>query len=142
MHLNDGERMTRRPAMRLAFGGLLALALGLARADEPRFKDVVLSDDEDPDETETHFEAASLARLYLTAEVVGALAGSRIRCDWIQLAPAERTLASQAIVLEPNADHVKFAYAPAAGGRWAKGPHRADLYFEGRRLRSVNFIIQ
>jgi len=127
--------------MRLALGGLLVLGLGLAQADGPRFQDVVLSDDEDPDESETHFEAASVGRLFLFAEVVGGLAGSRVRCDWIQLAPAERILQSQSITLEPGAEHVKFACEPPAGTRWAKGPHRADLHFEGRRLHSVRFTM-
>ncbi len=128
----------RRRAL-LSFAACAAVSTAAAvHAAEPHFAELVLSDDDDPDGTDEVFAAAVTPQLYLFAELVGVPAGAKVRCTWLQLAPAQKKLGEQEITVAPNQQQVRFMQARPAGG-WAAGAHRVELSLNGRQLSSVPF---
>jgi hypothetical protein len=130
--------LLRRP--RLA---LLALFFAAAVQAAPHFADIVISDSEDGDATETF--APATPKIFLRAGLVDVARGSKITSDWIAedtagVAPANYKIDSITFDTGMLTNVVTGSLSKPNAG-WPVGKYRVDLSIDGKVAGTAHFKV-
>lgn len=137
--------ISRRSALHLVAGALACATLLPSAHAEPRFGEVIISNEKDAAESEESFEADT-AKIYLTAQLVEVPAGnSRVTATWIavstKVAPPNYVIVSSDVAVNGRQNVVNFAVSKPNGG-WPVGSYRVDLAMNGKTLSAVKFKVE
>jgi len=122
---------------------LVALAPGAALA-QPRFGEIILSDEKDATDSEDTFETRT-EKIYLTAQLVDVPRGTKVSSTWVavstRVAPPNFVIDSAQVTTGARVNVANFALSRPDNG-WPVGNYRVDLAINGQNLASVKFKVR
>jgi hypothetical protein len=122
---------------------LLALFFAASVQAAPHFADIVISDSEDGDATETF--APATPKIFLHAGLVDVARGSKITSDWIAedtggVAPANYKIDSVTFDTGMLSNTVTGSLSKPNAG-WPVGKYRVDLSIDGKVAGTAHFKV-
>lgn len=121
---------------------LLAMPPGV-QAGEPRYENIVLTDDKE-DPTDKHDFSPDTPKIFLLAALADVVSGTKLKSVWIaakvEVAPPDYEIDSVELTGSGDTNKVTFSLSrPDAG--WPPGDYRVELFIDGNRAGIVPFTV-
>ncbi|MDB5946635.1 MAG: hypothetical protein JWQ33_1661 [Ramlibacter sp.] len=134
----------QRRAVLGALALLLAIPPFLARAADPRFGEIIVSDEKDAGESDDSFEPDT-AKIFLAAQLIDVPQGARVASSWVsvstKVAPPNYVIDTAEITVTGRANVANFSLSKPNTG-WPVGSYRVDLTINGRKAASTAFKVK
>jgi hypothetical protein len=126
-----------------AFAALLGVGLALQAHGAPNIDYVTVSDAADGEAASVI--AADAAKIFVHGDLLGVVAGSRIRTDWIAVevrgVQPDYTIDTTEVSVVPRMHKVMFSLAKPSAG-WPVGSYRVDLYIDGKLATKAAYRVE